>query len=93
MLADRFGVFHDTVFRHVRRRQDQQRLHVQNDARHAGHGQRHGAADGERRTLAIVRQARRAKAADGRAAEAQQQRGNEWPVGGFAGRGHIATSR
>jgi len=37
-LADRFGVFNDTVFGHVRRRQDQQRLHVQNNARHAGHG-------------------------------------------------------
>lgn len=73
---DRFRVFDDSVLGHVRRRQDQQRLRVQDHAGHAGHGERYGAADGERRALAFVRQTGHSKAADGRIAEAQQQRGH-----------------
>lgn len=92
-FTDRLGVFDDTVFGHVRRRQDQQRLHIQDHARHTGHGERHGAADRERGTLAVHRETRRAKAADRRAAKAKQQRGHQQPVGGLAGRRHIATAR
>lgn len=76
MFTDRLGVFDDTVLGHVRRRQDQQRLHVQNHAGDAGHGERYGAADGERGTFAFVRQTGRPKAADGRTAKAQQQCGH-----------------
>lgn len=81
IIIDRFRVFDDTVLGHVRRRQDQQRVHVQDHAGNTGHGERYGAADGECGTLAFVRQTGRPKAADGRTAKAQQQRGHQRPLG------------
>lgn len=52
---DRFRVFDDTILGHVRWRQDQQRLYVQDNAGYAGNGERYSAADRERGAFAFVR--------------------------------------
>lgn len=72
VFLDRFRVFDDTVFGYVRRCQNQQHLHVENDGGHSCHGERYGTTDRKCGTLTFVRQTGRPKTTDGRPTEAQQ---------------------